>query len=111
MLASKRKFKRHAVPLDVRFRPTYGAKEYVRGSAKNLSCSGIGLDVDDFRFIIYENLELIIEVPGKDDTVTLSGDVLWKRQDGTRCEAGIRFRMKSSMSLHWIPIATLSGHG
>lgn len=94
MLASKRKFTRHAVPLGVKFRPTYGAREYARGAVKNLSCGGIGLDAHDFRFIVYENLELIVETPGKEGTVALSGDVLWKKQDGRRCEAGIKFRMK-----------------
>lgn len=94
MLESRRKFKRFDLPLGVKFRPTYGAKDYSRGAAMNLSCDGLGLNAHDFRFFIYENLELIIETAGKGNSVSLFGDVLWKRQAGERCVAGIKFRMK-----------------
>jgi hypothetical protein len=79
----------------VKFRPTYGAKEFFKGKAVNLSCEGLGLDAHDFRFFVYENLELHFDVPGNGDTVSLIGDVLWKRQAGKRCFAGIKFKIEN----------------
>jgi hypothetical protein len=94
LLETKRKFRRFDLPLGVKFKPTYGAKDYFTGVAANLSCEGLGLDADDFKFIMYENLELIIGLPGSEGPVSLFGDILWKRQNGKRCFAGIKFRMK-----------------
>jgi hypothetical protein len=94
MPESKRKFRRFDLPLGVKFRPTYGATDYSSGTSLNLSCGGLGLDAYDFRFILYENLELIVEVPVSGDTFSLFGDIVWKRQAGKRCLAGIKFRMK-----------------
>lgn len=95
MPESRRKFRRFKVPLGVSFRPTYGARDYFTGTAVNLSCEGLGLDAHDFRFFVYENLELHIEVPGSRDSVSLIGDVLWKKQIGKRCLAGIKFKIES----------------
>lgn len=97
MIESKRKFKRYDLISDVKFRPTYGATEYFQGSSYNLSCEGLGLTAHDFRFIIYENLELIIDVPADYTPISLSGDIMWKRQEGGRCSAGIKFRMKDKI--------------
>lgn len=99
MLETKRKFKRFNLPLGVKFRPTYGAKDYAVGTAMNLSAEGIGLDADDFKFILYENLELLVDVPGNSNSAILFGDILWKKQTGKRCMAGIKFRMKDKNSL------------
>ncbi len=96
-MESKRKFKRFDLVRELKFRSTYGATEYSPGTAFNLSCEGLGLNAYDFRFIIYENLELIIDVPDAYTPVSLSGDIMWKRQDGDRCMAGIKFRMKDKI--------------
>jgi len=92
---SRRKFKRYHLPQAVKFRPTYGATDYYEGAAVNLSCGGLGLDAHDFRFILYENLELVISAAGHADPPPLSGDIIWKKQAGKRCLAGIEFRMKN----------------
>jgi len=94
VLGTKRTFRRFDLPLRVKFKPTYGARDYSTGSISNLSCEGLGLTADDFNFIKYEYLELIIDLPGAERPVCLFGDILWKKQDGTRCAAGIKFRMK-----------------
>lgn len=91
---SRRNYRRSDLQIGAAFRPTYGATEYSRGTAVNLSCEGLGLDAPDFRFILYENLELVVELFGSGDTVTIFGDIMWKRQDGKKCRAGIKFRMK-----------------
>ncbi len=95
MQESRRAFKRLQLPLQVRFRPTYGATAYSTGTAKNLSIEGLGLDADDFSFILYEHLELLIGLPESKDHVCLFGDIVWKKQTGKRCLAGIQFRMKN----------------
>jgi hypothetical protein len=94
MIDSKRIFRRFALPLHVKFRPTYGAKDYSTGATMNVSVEGFALDAHDFRFFVYEHLELIFELSGNEDPVSLYGDVLWKKQNGKRCLAGIKFRMK-----------------
>ena len=94
MIENKRKFKRFKLPLSLKFRPTYGATEYSSGVTTNLSSEGFGLEADDFSFIMYEHLELIIDLPGTENSVSLFGDVVWKRQAGKKCLAGIEFKMK-----------------
>ena len=94
MTEKRRRSKRVELPLGVRFRTTYGARDYSPGITTNISDEGLGLAAHDFRFIVYENLELIIGLPGKGDSVALYGDVVWKRQSGPRCLAGIQLRMK-----------------
>ena len=64
MLETRRKFKRFNILLGVKFKPTYGAKDYFSGISSNISCEGMALTADDFRFILYEYLELIIRLPG-----------------------------------------------
>ena len=97
MLESKRKFERQALPLEIKFRPTYGAKDYSTADTVNLSFDGLGMKAHNFSFIIHENLELLVDVPGNKDTVALFGDIVWKRQRGEHCLAGIKFRMKDKI--------------
>jgi hypothetical protein len=94
LTTTRRKFRRSDLPLEVKFKPTYGAKDYYSGVISDLSCEGLGLTADDFKFIKYEYLELIIDLPGAERPVSLFGDILWKKQNGRRCAAGIKFRMK-----------------
>ena len=119
-MKNKRKFKRFELPLSVKFRPTYGATEYSTGVTTNLSIGGFGLEAHDFSFIVYEHLELIVDLPGTENPLPLFGDVVWKRQAGKRCLAGIEFRMKDksvqkeaiekiSMSSN-IPLAAICSH-
>lgn len=93
-MIESRKFKRFALPVGVKFRPTYGATEYATGEAVNLSCEGLRLVAHDFKFIQYENLELFVEIPGNGDHISLCGYIVWKKQDGRKCRAGVKFRMK-----------------
>ncbi len=87
---------RFAVPFNVKFRPTYGATDYSTGVTRDLCIEGFRLEAHDFRFIVYEHLELIVEFPGDKNPVSIFGDVVWKRQAGRRCLAGIKFGMKDN---------------
>jgi len=96
VLATKRKYRRFDLSLGVKFKPTYGARDYFTGFISDLSCEGLGLTADDFNFIKYEYLELIIDLPGAERPVSVFGDILWKKKNGKRCAAGIKFRMKDN---------------
>ncbi|GEM_PF-411619 len=94
MLNNRRKCVRFEVPINVKFRPTYGATDYATGVTRDLCSGGFRVEAHDFRFIVYENLELIVELQGGKKSVPVFGDVVWKRQAGRRCLAGIELKMK-----------------
>jgi hypothetical protein len=95
MLTSKRKFNRLDLPYSVRFKSTHGAVEYVTGVTRNISCEGLCLEVKDFNFIKYENLELNIPLPKSKVSVSLYGGVVWKKQVRGISMAGIKLKMKN----------------
>ncbi len=95
MLTSKRKFHRFDLPLNVMFRPTHGVVEYAAAVTKNISCEGLCLEADSFNFIRYENLELNIQLPKNKSSVSLSGDVAWKKQINGRSLVGIKLKMRN----------------
>ncbi len=94
MLENKRAYKRFDLPLIVKFRPAIGSTSYSLGLAKNLSCEGIGLEARNFNFMLKENLELELKLPQNAASVSLLGDVIWKRQDGKTSYAGIAFNVQ-----------------
>lgn len=93
MIENKRTYKRFDLPLIVKFRPAPGSTSYSLGLAKNLSCEGIGLEARNFNFILKENLELELKLPQNAASVSLLGDVVWKRQEGKTSYAGIAFKV------------------
>jgi hypothetical protein len=95
MLQNKRKFKRFDFPLIVKFRPTDGKNQYSLGLLKNISCNGLSLEAREFNFIQNENMELELKFPQGNTSVSLLGDVMWKRKDGNICYAGIKFLAQS----------------
>lgn len=82
----------------VRFRPTYGATDYFIAQATDLSFEGLGLNAPDFRFILYEHVEILIHNPGDPGFAALSGDIVWKKQQGKRCLAGLQLRVSDPLS-------------
>jgi hypothetical protein len=95
MLTTKRKFHRFELPLDVKFRPSHGAVEYATAVTKNISGEGLCLEAKAFNFIQFENLELNIQLPKSRASVSLSGDVAWKKQVNGKSLVGIKFKMKN----------------
>ena len=100
MLESKRKFKRFDLPLIVKFRLTNGKTQYSLGLLKNISCEGLSLEARDFNFIKHENLELELKFPQGNASVSLLGDVMWKKEDGRINYAGIKFLGQDESSKH-----------
>ncbi len=92
MIESKRNFRRFDLPLIVKFRPANVKTLYSLGLLKNISCDGLNLEAREFNFIKYENLELELKFPQGNSSVSLFGDVMWKKQEGSANYAGIRFR-------------------
>jgi len=95
MLTTKRKFHRFDLPLNVKFRPTHGAVEYTPAVIKNVSCEGVCLETKAFNFIQFENLELNIQLPKSKASVSLSGDVAWKKQINGTSIVGIKLKMRN----------------
>ncbi len=91
MLECKRKYERFNLPLVVSFRPTYGATDYSVGLLKNFSCEGVALEAENFSFIRFEHLELNLKFPQSSESLSLSGNVIWKKQSLDKCMAGVRF--------------------
>ena len=92
MTESKRMYRRFDLPLIVKFRPVNGKTMYSLGLLKNISCEGLNLEARGFNFIAHENLELELKFPQGNSSVSLFGDVMWKKQDGRVNYAGIKFR-------------------
>ncbi len=92
MLDCKRKFERFNLPLAVSFRPTYGATEYTVGLMKNISCSGLSIEAENFSFIKYETLEMNLKFPQESSAISLAGSVVWKRQSDGKCRAGVKIK-------------------
>jgi len=121
MLKSKREFARFDLPLIVKFRPSYGATRYSLGLTKNLSFNGLGLEARDFNFIKNENLEMEVKFPQNGSSVSLLGDVVWKKQIGSNSMAGISLKIKDKemqkelmgkISAHWnIPLDDIISKG
>jgi hypothetical protein len=95
MLQNKRQFKRFDLPLIVKFRQTDAKNQYSLGLLKNISCDGLSLEAREFNFIQNENLELELKFPQGNTSVSLLGDVMWKRRDGNICYAGVKFLAQS----------------
>lgn len=95
MLTTKRNFHRFELPLNVKFRPTHGAVEYTPAMIKNVSCEGLCLEAGAFNFIQFENLELNVQLPKSKSSVSLSGDVAWKKQMNGKSLVGIKFKMRN----------------
>jgi len=91
-LSEKRKFVRFEIPLTVLFRLEGQPESYYQGVACNFSREGLCLIAQDFPFDSNTRLEVKMDVPDKDNTLTISGDVMWRSQSGDRWQAGLRFR-------------------
>jgi len=94
MIENKRTHRRFDLPLIVKFRPVAGAASYSLGLTKNLCCEGISLEARNFNFDLQENLELELKLPQNAGSVSLLGDVVWKRQNGKSSYAGIAFKVQ-----------------
>ena len=59
------------------------------GLMRNFSYEGINLVSYDSCFIPLEEIELSLRFPHSDQAVPVTGNVVWNKQTGNRCMAGI----------------------
>lgn len=89
LLENKRKFERFDLPLIVAFKPVSDKTEYSMGLMRNFSYEGLNLVSYDSSFIPQEKIELSLRFPHSNQTVPVTGNVVWNKQTGNRYMAGI----------------------
>ena len=100
MLLSRRKFRRFNLPVEVEFKSNSGETEHYWGITKNFSCKGLSLESYGFDFGMNKKLEFKLKFPESRSIVSLMGDIVWKKQVGSRSLAGIEFRMMNHQLLN-----------
>ncbi len=80
MLYDKRKLKRYDIFLIVEFKPLNKTDRYSIGITRNLSSEGFSMESQGFDFECGEILECRLKHPDNDLSVTLVGDIVWKKQ-------------------------------
>ena len=87
----KRKLKRIDIFLIVEFKALKKAAAHAVGITKDLSCEGFSIESQSFDFGHGEILEFILKHPVGDMSVTIPGEVVWKKQSWYKYVAGIKF--------------------
>lgn len=90
MLYDKRKLKRYDIFLIVEFKPLNKAGRYAIGITRNLSSEGFSMESQGFDFECGEILEFRLKHPGNDISVTLAGDIVWKKQSWYKHIIGVK---------------------
>ncbi|GBD97962.1 PilZ domain protein [bacterium BMS3Abin06] len=87
----KRKLKRIDIFLIAEFKELKKAAVHSVGITRNLSCEGFSLESQSFGFGRGEILEFRLKHPQGDLSVTVLGEVVWKKQGWYKYAAGIMF--------------------
>lgn len=88
-MENKRKFERFDLPLIVAFKPVSDEAEHSMGLMRNFSYEGLNLVSYDSCFIPQQKIELSLKFPHSDQSIPVTGNVVWNKQTGNRCMAGI----------------------
>jgi len=83
---------RFAIHLNMEWKPTKEANEHLIGIVRNFSREGFSFASENFDLKPKETVELRLKHPQKNKFVSVSGDIVWKRQLKNRCLAGIKLR-------------------
>ncbi len=102
MLDDKRQFTRFDIPLIIEFKPTKRASAYSWGLTRNFSYDGFCFESLNSDFEAEENLEFKVKFPQSGTFVSVSGNVIWKRQVENKCLAGIRLEEMDERVKHEI---------
>ena len=87
----KRKLERVDRFLIVEFKQLKKTAAHAVGITKDLSCEGFSIESQSFDFGHGEVLEFILKHPVGDMSVTVLGEVVWKKQGWYKYVAGIKF--------------------
>lgn len=91
MQSDRRKFMRFDVSLDVAFRTSVKAGDYVTGVTKNFSRSGLCFESPAVGYALKAQMELELKLPDNNTFIPVSGNVAWKEQLKDKCLIGIEF--------------------
>ncbi|MBI5664948.1 MAG: PilZ domain-containing protein [Nitrospirae bacterium] len=91
MVSDRRKFMRFDVSLDVAFRASKNAGDYVSGVTKNFSRSGLCFESPAVDLALMSPIELEIKLPYNDTLIPVAGNVAWKEQLEDNCLIGLEF--------------------
>lgn len=91
MLSERRKFMRFDILLDVAFRASANAVDYVSGVTKNFSRSGLCFESPAVSLALKASMELELKLPYNDTYIPVSGNVAWKEELKDKCLIGIEF--------------------
>jgi hypothetical protein len=91
---NKREFERFDLSVITHFGPTDRATQKSLGLTKNFSREGLSLETRDFNFEPAQNLELELRSPRDNSTVSLEGNVVWRKKVSKSRIAGIKLIFK-----------------
>ena len=94
MSENKREFERFDLSVITHFGPTDRATQKSLGLTKNFSREGLSLETRDFNFEPDQNLELELRSPRDNSTVSLEGNVVWRKKVSKSRIAGIKLIFK-----------------
>jgi hypothetical protein len=92
MALDKRKFTRIDVPILMEFKPTKESAKFSWGLTRDFSCDGFGFESINFHHNQKDTLEFILRFPEKSTTVSVLGDVMWKKELDNKYMTGIRLK-------------------
>lgn len=90
-LSEKRRFIRFEIPLTVMFREAGTNENYCQAVASNFSREGLCLVAQDFPFDAAAVIDVKMDVPDKNISLDISGEVMWRSNHDGRWEVGLRF--------------------
>ena len=91
-LSEKRRFVRFEIPLTVMFRESGARGNYFQAVASNFSREGLCLIASEFPFETSSMVDVKMDVPERETSLNISGEVMWRCSADDRWQAGLRFR-------------------
>ena len=91
MQPERRRNERSDIFLIVEFRPFGRKAEYTQGVSENISDGGFSFDSQNHDFKPGEFLEIKLKHPQREFSVTVSGEILWKRESWYKSVTGIKY--------------------
>lgn len=91
MLKDRRKCLRFDIPLDVKFKSKEVAG-YSLGVTNNFSRKGFCFEMQKFDPKSKETIELKVRHPQEDTFISVTGDIVWRRQVEAKYLVGIKLR-------------------
>ena len=88
----RRKFMRFDIPLNIEFKQPESASDYHSGITVNFSRHGFCFESEGPPLQASSNVELRVQVPGKEIFVPIIGHIVWTQNLSDRFMAGVQIR-------------------